>query len=237
MKKHTFLFVAIYLLCTLGVYSQIQLNIWGNVDEKTRIGGVKIAAGEEIELIDLRANLQEFNILGSYKGKPLTITEKDLDNITFVEPAHQIELWNQIKIRSVSYRDFLTRGFQYDIRHDLEEESLMLLQHLDQYYGFFEDDYLQDYVQSLVYKIHSITLDDKRPGNISVKILRNTEPNAFMLPNGTLVVNTGLLTQTINEDELLGVLAHEVAHFVLDHQVANYNAEITDRKEPSFGQV
>ena len=38
------------------------------------------------------------------------------------------------------------------------------------------------------------------------------EPNAFALPGGHLVVTTGLLEMVERPEELLGVLAHEVAH-------------------------
>ena len=44
-------------------------------------------------------------------------------------------------------------------------------------------------------------------------------PNAFAMPGGHIVVNTGLLELTDDPDELLGVLAHELAH-VKKHHIA-----------------
>ena len=41
--------------------------------------------------------------------------------------------------------------------------------------------------------------------------------NAFALPGGYIGVHTGLLEATRNEDELAGVLAHEVAHVTQRH--------------------
>ena len=41
--------------------------------------------------------------------------------------------------------------------------------------------------------------------------------NAFALPGGFIGVHTGLLEATRNEDELAGVLAHEVAHVTQRH--------------------
>ena len=54
--------------------------------------------------------------------------------------------------------------------------------------------------------------------------------NASTYPNGTIVINTGLLSTLHTEDELVACLAHEVAHFVLDHHLININAEIKRQK-------
>jgi beta-barrel assembly-enhancing protease len=39
--------------------------------------------------------------------------------------------------------------------------------------------------------------------------------NAFALPGGVIVVNTGLIAATTRPEELAGVLAHEVQHVEL----------------------
>jgi predicted Zn-dependent protease len=41
--------------------------------------------------------------------------------------------------------------------------------------------------------------------------------NAYAVPGGFIFVTTGLVNKAENEDELAGVLAHEVAHIVLEH--------------------
>jgi Zn-dependent protease with chaperone function len=55
-------------------------------------------------------------------------------------------------------------------------------------------------------------------------IVDNVEPNAFALPGGYVVVHTGLLEMVESPEELLGVLAHEIAHeterHVIRHQIA-----------------
>jgi predicted Zn-dependent protease len=43
--------------------------------------------------------------------------------------------------------------------------------------------------------------------------------NAFAMPGGMVVVSNGLLKKLGSESELAGVLAHEIAHVVLKHQV------------------
>jgi hypothetical protein len=43
--------------------------------------------------------------------------------------------------------------------------------------------------------------------------------NAFALPGGVIVVNTGLIAATSRPEELAGVLAHEVQHVELRHSI------------------
>jgi predicted Zn-dependent protease len=48
-------------------------------------------------------------------------------------------------------------------------------------------------------------------------IVDDEDPNAFALPGGHVVVNTGLLEMVDSPEELLGVLAHEMAHVSEKH--------------------
>jgi hypothetical protein len=48
------------------------------------------------------------------------------------------------------------------------------------------------------------------------------------------VVNTGLLASLHSEDELVAILSHEIAHFVLDHSVINVNRAIARQKRAEF---
>lgn len=50
-------------------------------------------------------------------------------------------------------------------------------------------------------------------------IAKSAEPNAFALPGGAVVVNAGLLQLTDQPDEILGVLAHELAHQTKRHVI------------------
>ncbi|MCZ8023138.1 MAG: M48 family metallopeptidase [Cyclobacteriaceae bacterium] len=52
---------------------------------------------------------------------------------------------------------------------------------------------------------------------LKVHILESNEVNAFALPDGHLVVFTGLIRKADNHQELCGVLAHEIAHIELNH--------------------
>lgn len=49
------------------------------------------------------------------------------------------------------------------------------------------------------------------------RILRDPEPNAFALPNGTIYVTSGLLAMMQNEAQLAGTLGHEATHVTNRH--------------------
>jgi beta-barrel assembly-enhancing protease len=48
-------------------------------------------------------------------------------------------------------------------------------------------------------------------------VVQDEAPNAFALPGGHVVVNTGLLQIADNSEQILGVLAHEFAHVTQKH--------------------
>ena len=59
------------------------------------------------------------------------------------------------------------------------------------------------------------------PGNArqgwEVQLFQDPNPNAFALPGGKVGVNTGMFSIARNQDQLAGVLAHEIAHVIFEH--------------------
>ncbi len=53
----------------------------------------------------------------------------------------------------------------------------------------------------------------------NLTVVEDPAVNAFSLPGGYVFVNTGLLDFTRNDDELAGVLAHELAHVECRHSM------------------
>lgn len=49
------------------------------------------------------------------------------------------------------------------------------------------------------------------------RILRDPQPNAFALPNGSIYVTAGLLTLIDNESQLAAIVAHELTHVMRRH--------------------
>jgi beta-barrel assembly-enhancing protease len=53
--------------------------------------------------------------------------------------------------------------------------------------------------------------------NWRFRVLREAQPNAFALPNGTIYIHSGLLAMLQNEAQLAGILGHEVTHVANRH--------------------
>lgn len=81
---------------------------------------------------------------------------------------------------------------------------------------------LPKYVESVGNKIipqYIRDLPDTDPGKIKFKffVAKDDNFNAFALPDGTIVVHTGLLQTIRNESQLASVLGHEIAHVTHEH--------------------
>jgi predicted Zn-dependent protease len=54
-------------------------------------------------------------------------------------------------------------------------------------------------------------------GAWEVQLFDDANPNAFALPGGKVGVNTGMFAVAKTDDQLAGVLAHEIAHVIFQH--------------------
>ena len=53
--------------------------------------------------------------------------------------------------------------------------------------------------------------------NWEINVIDSKEVNAFVLANGQIYVYTGMLETVANDNELAGILGHEMAHAILNH--------------------
>lgn len=143
------------------------------------------------------------------------------------------DLWDDLIISNVLVM-LQKKGTQVPLREEMEENALDFIAKLQYYNGEFNDPYLENYLYSLVAKIAPATLIDSRPGNVNIIILEDGIQNAFTFTNGTIAITTGLLASLHTEDELVAILSHEIAHFVLDHSIDNVNAQIKRQKKAEF---
>lgn len=61
---------------------------------------------------------------------------------------------------------------------------------------------------------------------LKIHVFQNDEVNAFAMPNGHIVLYSGLILNTNNSDELTGVICHELAHIQLNHVMKKLIQEI-----------
>ena len=78
-----------------------------------------------------------------------------------------------------------------------------------------KDQALNDYIKSLGKKLAAQPEADKYP--YTFEVVHDATINAFALPGGSTFVHTTLITAAENEAQLVGVMAHEIAHVALRH--------------------
>ena len=87
-----------------------------------------------------------------------------------------------------------------------------------------KDSFIVNSVDSIVTKICIENNFDRK--FIKVHLLEKDDINAFALPNGHLIVYTGLILNSENQEELSGVICHEIAHIQLNHVMKKLIKEV-----------
>jgi predicted Zn-dependent protease len=88
--------------------------------------------------------------------------------------------------------------------------------------GLVQDPALVGYVREIGRRLVAQT---PQPGAAyEFYVADETEPNAFALPGGFVYVTRGLLALANSEDELAGVMGHEIGHVVARHSVRQIEA-------------
>ena len=117
-----------------------------------------------------------------------------------------------------------TIDWTYDDRQSLSEVTADYQRAIGEANGFWTHLQVQDYLQRQLLAVQPNPMMPGRPGAFRLRVLSTTTPNALALNDGTIILTTGLLATLRTEAQLQAVLAHEVAHVVLDHALATYRA-------------
>ncbi len=88
----------------------------------------------------------------------------------------------------------------------------------DRKYQVVRDPVVQPFIDRVVKRITS----QPEAGNYpySIKLIYDPSINAFAFPGGAMYIHHGLITQADNEEQVAGVLAHEISHVALRHGMA-----------------
>jgi predicted Zn-dependent protease len=81
--------------------------------------------------------------------------------------------------------------------------------------GIYPGEYLTTYLDSVGRRLVSGL--GNTPYSFRFKIIDQAEPNAFAAPGGNIFVSRGLMGLINSEDELAGILAHEISHITGRH--------------------
>lgn len=78
-----------------------------------------------------------------------------------------------------------------------------------------DDPLLQQYLEYLTYDL--ATYSDLEDARLTLVIVNNPTMNAFAVPGGVLGFHTGIFSIAKNEDQMVSIIAHELAHLSQRH--------------------
>lgn len=96
--------------------------------------------------------------------------------------------------------------------HDYGASALQEMRAMDY---VLDDPLLADYINALGYRLVSASANPRV--SFTFFVVRDEQINAFAMPGGFVAANAGLITAMGSEDELAGVLAHEISHVQQNH--------------------
>ena len=211
-------------------FTQLTFQLKGITNKKIE----SIPSGTNFEMTFL--DKDDYGVMyANFKvnDKNFAIDLNKLEKVSF-NISNIKEFWQVQAVQSGAYQNILKSGMQYKMRNELDEEIIEYANSLRRNNLIFYDSYLESYLYSIAYKIYPEKLSDGRPGIVSIIIVKDIVPNAFMASNGTMFVTTGLLSTINSESELIAILAHEISHFVLDHNIVNINKALQRQKRAEF---
>lgn len=231
------LFFVLAINCAYGQTFDIDLSATmiksnGPWKKGCKVHLTKFVHDVEVKFDTSNTTTTDLFYLEDDKGNRVNINSKVDDCFEF-EYKNAQDFWDASIITNVLYQ-IKKNGFQHELRIEMENDALQYINEIKSRGLELNDPFLYTYIYGLIAKIAPFQLIDGRPGNINIIIQENPTINACCLPNGTIIINTGLLATLHSEDELVAVLAHEIAHFILDHAVQNINAAIARQKRAEF---
>ncbi len=112
----------------------------------------------------------------------------------------------------------------YEDRQQLNDLTTDYQQAIGEAEGFWVNLQVQDFLQQQLLEVQPNPMMPGRPGTFRLRVLSTSTPNTLALNDGTILLTTGLLAALESEAELQALLAHQVAHVVLDHALVSYQS-------------
>ncbi len=114
---------------------------------------------------------------------------------------------NEIGNRKVAHRSIISQEKEIAIGKQYSTE-------IDRSAKILTDPVINEYVNRVA---QNLARNSDLTIPLTVKLIDSPEINAFTLPGGFVYVNTGVLLAADEEDQVAGVIAHEIAHAAARH--------------------
>lgn len=162
-----------------------------------------------------------------------------MDINRFCAVAKPIENQNEYWVSTMLFNKDLLKsieknGLQVALRNEFSDDCQEFINKLYLNNMIFEDPLLENYLNTILHKIIPKNNLFYKSGNVNIVLVKSDEINAGIYPDGTLILNVGLIASLGSEAEMAAIICHEVAHFVLDHQLVNINKKALKQKRAEF---
>ncbi len=224
--KRLFILICMVLLFTdwSVVYSQNQ-NLSTPIAVKAQLTqpyqGYEIGTPVVIRQLVRRknANMNGLFYALEINGVQMALPKEEKKVLEYVDQDNEQSFWQQVYLENELYEHFQDEGYRMNFRREINDECQDYLNKLEELR--YNDDYITSLVQGVFARLISTNIDPNRIEKLYAEVIQTSDPEAYMLPNGTMLVSIGLLSVLDSEDELAAMMACEMAHFVLDHQIYN----------------
>lgn len=105
---------------------------------------------------------------------------------------------------------------------DEQQAGAHTSQRVEEQVGLYTGEYLATYVDTIGRRL--VANLGETPYYFKFRVVDQATPNAFAAPGGYIYLSRGLLTLINSEDELAGILAHEISHVTLRHHARQAQA-------------
>ena len=97
---------------------------------------------------------------------------------------------------------------------------------------FVSDERFQNFLDEILKELRS--KNPEIPSNLRILLSKYPNVNAYAMPDGTIVVNMGCFYFLENEDQIASIVAHEIAHNVLNHVLKSQVKLIENQRSDAF---
>ncbi|UJP65423.1 M48 family metalloprotease [Mongoliitalea daihaiensis] len=228
MHKFVFSFILVLLTGLVGAQDVIQLK-----GVLLRSAG-EYAAGDTITLVSQRMKFdgitKQYGYI-SYGNRKFI----DEDRVTILNP--EMDFWEEVWFTNRA--DEITKvGWEQEKRQELYEDAMDYYTTALKNNLIFEDELLSDYLYQLTLAIHPFEMLKERQRNFSILVLKSPEETSFAFDNGMIVLTTGLLATLKTEEQLIHLLAENISHVVLEHNLINFNRALkAERNARIWGTI
>lgn len=235
MKRNYLLLLSCFI--AEFAYSQEEINLNAIVTKS----GASIIKGDifiksiSYEVESPTGRYGSYFLYGIQKDKEFKVDAFELNKNFALEPKSN-SLQDYLNIQNIKSLYVLSRIKDLKtMRQKMEDDAYKYINELDRMGLLIDDPYMESYVYSLLSTIAPKIRIDGFPYNIKVVLVNDNTMNMGIYPNGTLLINSGILARIHSEDELVAALAHELGHFISNHALQNvFHAEQVNKRAEAW---